>query len=370
LGELITSLRQDYDAALLSFVPLGDAAWLPVHVFAIYLAVQWWAQYFSDGSGYLAQRLFTARSAAHAQAGGLWFTVANYTLRSWPWILVGLVALVVFPLGVQGADEASMLVAQDREMAYPVLMATLLPAGLLGLLFASLLAAFMSTVDTHINWASGYLTNDVYRRFLRPAAGRRELVLVARVAAAVAALVALIAASRITSIEKAWRIFIALGAGLGMPAMLRWLWWRANAWTEIAGMTVAALTALFVYAVFPDARDEYLLLVIVGLATIASVAATFLTPEVPRAHLAAFVQRVRPAGWWANLPGAGTPRTLAGLALMWLAGSGGVFGLTFGVGHLLLGRPYLGAFELVLGCLLLAMTILGLRRTSRMVDAG
>jgi SSS family solute:Na+ symporter len=114
----------------------------------IYLSVQWWAQYFSDGSGYLAQRLFTARSDADAEAGGLWFVVANYGLRTWPWVLIGLVALVVYPLGAEGSGAGARMVAADREMAYPVLMARLLPPGLLGLLFAGLLAAFMSSVHS------------------------------------------------------------------------------------------------------------------------------------------------------------------------------------------------------------------------------
>jgi Na+/proline symporter len=363
LHQLVTALDARYDAhALLSFVPSGDAAWLPLHIFAIYLAVQWWAQYFSDGSGYLAQRLFTARDDAHAQAGGLWFAIANYGLRTWPWVLVGLVALVVFPLGAAGTGAAARVVAADREMAYPVLMATLLPAGLVGLLFASLLAAFMSTVDTHINWGSSYLTHDVYRRFLRPAATQRELVLIGRVAAALVAVLALLIAARIDSIEKAWRLFVALGAGLGLPAMLRWLYWRVNAWTEIAGMSAATVTAAVLYTRYPTARDEYLLLAIVSAATVASLVATFATRPVPHAHLAVFVQRVRPVGWWRRMPGAAPHGVLRTLVLTWLAGVGAVFGLTFGIGHLLLGRMVIGATLLVTGALLLALTLRGLKR--------
>src|SRR5690606_16103217 len=211
MGGLVAGLAEHYgDAAqILAFIPASDAAWLPVQVFLIYLAVQWWAQYFSDGSGYLAQRLFTARSDAHAEGGGLWFCVANYGLRTWPWVLIGLVALVVFPLGAAPAGQGAEIVARDREMAYPVLMAQLLPAGLLGLLFAGLLAAFMSTVDTHINWGSSYLVNDLYRRFLRPQASERELVVVSRLTVVGLSLLAVGIASQIRSTEKAWRFFIA-----------------------------------------------------------------------------------------------------------------------------------------------------------------
>ncbi|MEX2282883.1 MAG: sodium:solute symporter family protein [Gemmatimonadota bacterium] len=366
LAAMRTALDAQYDAtALLSFLPASSAAWLPLNVFLIYIAVQWWAQYFSDGSGYLAQRLFTARNEAHAQAGALWFSIANYTIRTWPWVLIGLVALVVYPLGSAGTSDAARMVGADREMAYPVLMSEILPVGMLGLLFASLLAAFMSTVDTHINWGSAYLVNDLYRRFLRPSASQRELVLAGRIAVVLVSLLAILIAARITSIEKAWRLFVALGAGLGLPAILRWLWWRINAWTEIAGMVVASLSALVLYRMFPDARDEHLLVAIVGLATLASVIATYATKPVPRTHLAAFVERVRPPGSWAGLPGAAPRGTMLRIGGAWLAGNVAVFGLTFGVGHLLLGRPRFGSVLLLVGSAALGATILGLKRLRR-----
>ena len=344
---LLSGLERLYDAdRVLAFVPSAGAAWLPVQVFLIYIAVQWWAQYFSDGSGYLAQRLFTARDDAHAEKGGLWFTLANYALRTWPWILIGLVALVAYPLGAAVTGAGGEMVAADREMAYPVLMAELLPAGLLGLLFVSLLAAFMSTVDTHINWGSSYLVNDLYGRFLRPAAKQRELVLVGRIAVFLLAAVALFIAGQIQSIEQAWKFFVALGAGLGLPAMLRWIWWRVNAWTEIVGMTVAAAAAVLAYRLFPDAREEYLLLAIVGAAMPAALLATFLTPPVPRDHLRAFLQRVRPPGWWSGVGGEGARRARRAVPWSggaWVLGNVAVFSLTFGVGHLVLGAPLPGA---------------------------
>ncbi len=366
IDGLLAGLAEHYDdpAQILAFVPASDAAWLPVQVFLVYLAVQWWAQYFSDGSGYLAQRLFTAKSDAHAEAGGLWFCVANYGLRTWPWILIGLVGLVVFPLGAEATGDAAALVAADREMAYPVLMARLLPAGVLGLLFASLLAAFMSTVDTHINWGTSYLVNDIYRRFVRPAAPQRELVVVSRLTVVGLSLLAILIASQIASVEKAWKFFIALGAGLGLPAILRWVWWRVNAWTEIAGMAVAALAAPVLYALYPDTRDEYLLVIIVALATTAALAATFLTPPVPRDRLERFFERVRPPGWWGGLGGAASRTAARRIGLAWVAGNCAVFGLMFGAGHLLLGRPALGA-ALVTAAALAAWLTLAATRAAR-----
>jgi solute:Na+ symporter, SSS family len=363
LASLRVGLETHYDAdQVLTFVPGAGAAWLPVQVFLIYLAVQWWAQYFSDGSGYLAQRLFAAKSDAHAEAGGLWFVVANYALRTWPWVLIGLVALVVFPLGVPADSAAAAMVAADREMGYPVLMSELLPAGLLGMLFASLLAAFMSTVDTHINWGSSYLVNDLYRRFLRPAATQRELVTVSRFAVVMLAALAVVVAARIDSIAQAWRFFIALGAGLGLPAILRWLWWRVNAWTEIVGMSAAVTAALVLYPLLPEARDEYLLVVIVTLSTTAALVATFLTAPVPRDHLARFVQRVRPPGWWSGLRGAAPRTAMYWMAGAWVAGNAAVFGLLFGTGHALLGQPARGVAVALAGGLATAGTIAAMRR--------
>jgi Na+/proline symporter len=363
LDGLLAGLDRHYDASqVLAFVPSRNAAWLPLQLFLIYIAVQWWAQYFSDGSGYLAQRLFTARDDAHAEGGALWFAVANYALRTWPWVLVALVALVVYPLGTEGAGTAGEIVAADREMAYPVLMGELLPTGLLGLMVASLLAAFMSTVDTHINWGTSYLVNDLYRRFLRPDASDRELVAVSRLGVFLLAGLAVLVAARISSIESAWRFFIALGAGLGLPSMLRWLWWRVNAWTEIVGMSVAVAMALVLYPLFPDVRDEYLLLVIIAVSMSAALAATFLTAPVAPERLADFVQRVRPPGWWGTVPGAAPRRAMAWIAAAWIAGNLGVFGITFGAGHALLGRPFTGALMAIGGLLAMAAT---LRATSK-----
>lgn len=365
-------LAAQYDDAdrLFDFMPGMDAAWLPFQLFAIYLAVQWWAQYYSDGSGYLAQRIFTARSVRHAEGGALWFAVANYALRTWPWVIVGLVALVIYPLGPAdpGAGAGAVVVAGDREMAYPMLMADLLPAGALGLLFTGLLAAFMSTVDTHINWGANYLVNDLYRRFVRPAASDAELVRASRFAVAGLAILAILAASRISSIEQAWRFFIALGAGLGLPSMLRWVWWRVNAWTEIAGMTVATVAAFVLYAVFPDVRDEYLLVAIVGLSMTAATIATFVTAPTPREKLERFIDRVRPPGWWGDLGWAGQRRAAGWLVLGWCAGNLAVFGITFGSGWMIFGRAWLGGSVAVLGLVAIPLTLAATERSRRAME--
>jgi len=305
LPEIFSKIHQLYpDTAdsLLQFVPASDNPLLPLEILFIYLGVLWWAQYFSDGSGYLAQRINTARTPEDAEKGALWFTIATFVLRTWPWIIVALAAMVIFPLDdparyhILGAE-----VGTDREMGYPVLMKLILPPGLLGLTFVSLLAAFMSTVDTHINWAASYLVNDVYKRFIRPNASQKHFILVSRLSVVFVALFSILVASQITSIEKSWKIFIALGAGMGLPQILRWVWWRANAWTEIAGMVSAFVMSVILYFVFPEVKDEYLLVWIVLASTLISICATLLTKPVENEVLKKFITRVKPFGFWKGM---------------------------------------------------------------------
>ena len=291
LSALVTKIQAIYPNghALLRFRPTFGDAGLPFQVFLVYIGIQWWAKYWSDGSGYLAQRMNTARTPIEAEKGALWFTLANFVIRTWPWVLVALAALVIFPLGQETAlFPIGEQVAADREMAYPILMGLLLPTGVLGIVFVSLLAAFMSTVDTHINWAASYLTRDIYLRFVRPRASRTEQVLASRLGVVTISIVSIIVASQIGSIEKAWKFFIAIASGLGLPQLLRWIWWRANAWTEIVGMTTAFVCAILFYKVFPNTRADYLLAYIVGVSVSASLMVTLLTRPTPRKQLEAF----------------------------------------------------------------------------------
>ena len=331
--------------AMLSFWPRFEDAVLPLQVFLIFIFIQSWATYMSDGSGYLAQRINTARTPEDARAGTLWFTLLHFGLRTWPWIVIALVALVVFPLDDPTRSlAAGAAVANDREAAYPVLMKVLLPPGLLGLTFASLMAAFMSTVDTHINWGASYLTNDLYKRFIRPNAGPRQLVRASRAAVVLMSVVAVVVATRIDSIGKAWKFFVALSAGLGLPHLLRWVWWRANAWTEIAGMTAAFVLALVLYAAFPEARPEYLLFWIALASVAAALLATWITRPVDEQTLQRFVERVQPFGFWPERFGR-TRRLQSGRRLLghWLLMLTATTAGTFGIGYLVLAQPAKGA---------------------------
>lgn len=326
-------------ANILSFLPPEGAGWAGAQVILIYLFVVWWAHNNADGGGYIGQRLCSARTPRDAQAGAFLFTVGNYVLRPWPWILIGLVSLVLVPKGMDalpGSMEAKILA--DREAAYPLLMEKLLPAGVLGLVMVGLLGAFMSTVDTHLNWGMSYLVNDVYARFIRKGAGAREVVFVSRLGVVIMALGAFAVAGQIKSIEVAWKFHISLGAGLGLPVILRWLWWRANAWTEISGMLAAGATALYLHWEGKPPAFPVLLAAEVGVGFVVMLIATFITRPARAEVLRNFWTKVRPPGAWGRVRGedmrAAPVFALAGL---WLALSVFVFALMFLVGALLVG---------------------------------
>jgi solute:Na+ symporter, SSS family len=249
------------------------------------------------------QRLNTARSARDAQRASMLFIVLQYLVRSWPWFIIGITALVLIPIGAeQGAlDGAGGMVADDREMAYPVLMGYLLGPGILGLLVTSLLAAFMSTVDTHINWGASYMVTDVYLK-ARPDASDRSQVYVARLAVVGFVVLGVLVSFQIDTIEQAWRWVAALGAALGIPTALRWLWWRVNAWSEISAMTASFITSLVLiqsgYTITDLSRPTYgiTMLITVLVTTAVWLGVTFATKPESDETLNRFYRRVRPAG--------------------------------------------------------------------------
>ncbi|RMH77633.1 MAG: sodium transporter [Calditrichaeota bacterium] len=341
MEKLLISLHTLYPRKadeFIRFMPRFDNRLLPFQVFLIFVGMQWWARYNSDGSGYLAQRMNTARTPGDAEKGALWFTLANFCLRTWPWVVVGLVALVVFPLHDPTQFHAlGEHVAADREMAYPVLMKLILPSGWLGLTFVSLMAAFMSTVDTHINWGASYLVNDVYQRFVRPRATQRELVWVSRLGVVLISLVAILVATQVQSIESAWKFLVAMGAGLGLPQLLRWWWWRANAWTEIGGMLIAFFSSVILYSLFPQVRSEYLMFWIILISSAGAVLITLLTPPVEDAVLQNFIRRTDPIGFWRGMGAGGDRRKALKSRLgFWLLGVLTTFWGMFGIGYVIL----------------------------------
>lgn len=351
LDQLVVRLENIYGAeeaeGLLAFFPSTDAAWLPLNVFLVYVLVSWWAQKFSDGGGYLMQRMAAAKDEEHALKGTAWFVIAHYALRPWPWVLVALVALVIYPLGAPGESASALSIAADREMAYPVLMYELLPPGVLGILVTGMVAAFMSTIDTHITWGSSYFVRDFYQRFWKPDASPKDLVRAGRFGVVLMLVLALLFTTQIDTISGAWKLFNLMAAGAGIVAIARWLWWRINAVSEIVALSSAAVLA-FVLNVYDGGRlvkaDYHVgLLIVVGVSLALTIAATLLTAPTDPAHLRRFYARVRPLGFWQQFhdgapAGPGFGATLAA----WFVAGAGLFSLLFGIGEWLLGSALLG----------------------------
>jgi Na+/proline symporter len=363
------------------FLPSFDNPLLPFQIFLIYTLVQWWVRFDSDGTGYIAQRINTAKTAKDAQKGSLLFAIAFIALRTWPWILVGLVSLVMFPVGNETLNylvEGKQVLA-SREVAYPVIMKLILPAGLLGLTFTSLMAAFMSTVDTHLNWGASYLTNDIYRRFVKKNATEKDLVKFSRWMVLLITILAIITSSQMTSIEGAWKFFINAAAGLGIAQLMRWFWWRANAYTEISAMISAIfITILLTWKKdkliklimessfsgkfklgFESNFDTYGLVIITLACLFISIGVTFLTRPVAKDHLRAFAEKCLPIGFWQGVVpvNRSVPKFL-NTFIMWILGLTVSFSGLFSIGHLLFGRYVLA---LILGILSVASLLILLR---------
>jgi Na+/proline symporter len=318
--------------------PGGAASVLALSVasFLAFVGVQWWASWYPGaepgGGGYVAQRMMSTRDERHAVFATLWFTIAHYCVRPWPWILVGLATLLLYP--DLGADA--------KRLGYVYAMRDHLPAGLRGLLVAAFLAAYMSTVATQLNWGSSYVINDLYGRFMRPGAGERELVRLSRVTTLAIMGLSLVVTSILGTISGAWAFVLEAGAGLGLVLILRWFWWRVNAWSELAAMLVPLAVVGFLKSRTAIGFPESLYL-IVAITTVAWVAATYLTRPVDRETLCAFYRRVRPAGpGWAPIaracPDVTPTESLGWLFLDWVAGVALVYSILFATDSAIFGE--------------------------------
>ncbi|MDF2698040.1 MAG: Na+/solute symporter [Labilithrix sp.] len=349
----IDRMKEALPPEKLAFVPDLDSAWMPALTFAVYVGVQWWAAWYPGaepgGGGYVAQRIFSAKTERDGVLATLWFNVAHYTVRSWPWILTALAATILYgPM-------------DDPEAGYVRVMIDHLPPSLRGLMMAGFLAAYMSTVATHLNWGASYFVTDLYRRFLRPEASERHYVRASRLATLATMVIAGVLTLFLDSVAGAWRILLALGSGTGLVLILRWYWWRINAWSEISAMAASFATSmvlLHVVGLRPDEPREFAWLMLGTLAftTLAWVASTFATKPEPDATLAAFYARVRPTGpgWRAVATklgprdGEGAPPPLPVRARDWVFGCVLVYASLFGVGKWILGQRLLGTALLAL----------------------
>ncbi|MDP2471961.1 MAG: hypothetical protein Q8W46_13930, partial [Candidatus Palauibacterales bacterium] len=336
-----------------------------VPIFVVPIAVQWWATWYPGaepgGGGYVAQRMLAARNETESMKATLWFNIAHYALRPWPWILVALASLAVYPtldsLATAFPNVDPSILRHD--LAYPAML-VFLPHGVLGLVVASLAAAYMSTISTHLNWGASYVVDDFYRRFIAPERSERHYVAVARTSTVGLIVLALLVSLWLENALQAFQILLQIGAGTGLIFLLRWFWWRINAWSEISAMVTSFLIAVWFQfgqeAVgIPPLHPSVQLLIGVGVTTVAWLATTWVTAPTDTATLQSFYDLIRPLGrGWervvqvdASPRGHGVQATLA----CWFLGCAVVYAALFGTGYSLYGRVGLGTLFLAISAL-------------------
>ncbi len=338
----------------------GEALWtLPVLTFVVYLGMQWWLAWYPGaepgGGGYVAQRMFSAKDEKNSLGATLWFNVAHYALRPWPWIVTALVAIAVY--SPNGGIHPSAAFAQNPEQGYVMVLRDYLPPALRGLMVAAFLAAFMSTVGTQLNWGCSYLVNDLYKRFMVRDKPEQHYVMMSRLFTVLLVLVSGYTASQLSSIGAGWGLVLEVGFGTGAVYILRWYWSRINAWSEISAMIAAAVVTFGLREVSFAGSDAVIYakrsLITGAVATVAWLAVTFLTPAESETTLTTFYRRVHPTvyGWKGVaklVPELPEVRDVAGNAFNWLMGVLLVYGCLFGIGKIIFG-------EWTWGLLLLAM---------------
>ena len=338
--------------SILSFVPDLGSPWMPLLTFAVYIGVSWWANWYPGaepgGGGYVAQRIFSAKDEKHSLWAVLWFNIAHYALRPWPWILTALASVVLYP------DLA------DPEVGYVKVWVDHLPPALRGFMLAAFAAAYMSTIATQLNWGSSYIINDFYRRFLSKGRNEKHYVRVSKFATIFLALLGAAVSLVMESVSGAWQLLLGIGAGTGAVYLLRWYWWRINAWSEVAAMAAAAAMTVLLHTVVKLTGSDAIIfaksiLLTVAVTTVVWVTATFITKPEPDSKLVEFYRRVRPGQFgWARVAALApeVPATDEGWynLLDWLLGCLMVYMALFGIGKIILGSMGIGiAFLLISG---------------------
>jgi Na+/proline symporter len=343
-------MAQGGSGSILAFVPDLNSPWMPFLTFFVYIGINWWANWYPGaepgGGGYVAQRIFCAKDERNSLWATLWFNVAHYALRPWPWILTALASVVLYPN------------LADPEVGYIKVWVDYLPGALRGLMLAAFAAAYMSTIATQLNWGSSYLVNDFYRRFLVEKASEKHYVIVSKAATAFLAVLGAVVSLYMTSVAGAWNLLLGIGAGTGAVYLLRWYWWRINAWSEVSAMAVAALTTIVLNtAVHLEGSSSIVfahsILITVAITTATWVTVTLLTRPESEAKLLEFYRRVRPvAAGWKHIAALApeVPASHEGWynLMDWLLGCLMVYMALFGIGKLLLGSVGLGLSFLVI----------------------
>ena len=332
--------------SVLNFVPDLNSAWMPMLTFMVYISVNWWAAWYPGaepgGGGFIAQRMFCARDERESLLATLWFNIAHYAIRPWPWILVALASVLLYPN------------LHDPETGYVQVMIHYLPASLRGLMVAAFAAAFMSTIGTSLNWGASYLVNDLYRRFLRKGEAEKHYVLISQLATVLLTIISAVVTFYMDSIAGAWQLLLVTGAGTGGVLILRWFWWRINAWSEVSAMVAAFVVSLWLQLkVGLSSSDPIgfakIMLITVAITTVVWIVVTFATPPESMSTLTSFYKAVRPPGaLWRPIAKL-VPDVAPGISVTrnfrdWIAGCVLIYGALFGIGKLLLKEPVAGVY--------------------------
>jgi len=352
----------------LAFFPEFDSVWMPAITLFTYLAVNWWASWYPGaepgGGGYVAQRIFSAKDERHGLLATLWFNVAHYALRPWPWILTALASLILYP-------ELA-----DKETGYikTLMDPNVFPSYLRGFMLAAFAAAYMSTIGTQLNWGASYVINDFYRRFIKRDGRERHYVIASQLVTVLLMIVSLIVTFYLDSIGSAWKLLLVTGAGTGTVLLLRWFWWRINAWSEVSAMIAAAACSLFLQLYLKWDSDSprdfaYLMLVTVAFTTAVWLIVTMLTAAEPIGKLVSFYKQVQPEGpGWnrvreqADLKQSSISGGLAIQFLNWFLGCILIYAFLFGIGYIILGEVLKGSAYLVGGVLAFSAIMRNLKR--------
>jgi Na+/proline symporter len=347
----LSNLIERIDPATLALVPdFGDWS-LTLAVLIVPLTIQWWSVWYPGaepgGGSYIAQRMLAARSEDDALKGTMFFNFAHYALRPWPWIIVALASLIIYPQlsDIQAAFPGMDPALLGHDIAYPAML-RFLPAGFLGLMIAGLLAAYVSTIATHLNWGTSYLVHDLYRRFMKAGADERHYVAVGRLVTGILMIVAALLTYVLETASESFQLLLSIGAGTGLLYLLRWFWWRVNAWSEVSAMAASFVVALGLFIARRNGleMDAHVALIItVAVTTLVWVLTTLLTQPADRSRLVEFYRLVRPSGpgWKPIQAEAGvapSPDSMANSLVGWVLGCLFVYAALFGAGSYIYGR--------------------------------
>lgn len=369
LKEKITAMdaASGHEGSRLAFFPELDSAWMPAITLFVYLAVSWWASWYPGaepgGGGYVAQRIFSAKDERHGLLATLWFNIAHYALRPWPWILTALASQILYP-GLADQEAGYIKTLMDPNV---------FPTYLRGFMLAAFAAAYMSTIGTQLNWGASYILNDFYRRFIVRNARERHYVIMSQVVTILLMGFSIVVTFYLDTIRGAWKLLLVTGAGTGTVLLARWFWWRINAWSEVSAMAVAAVVSLFLQLYLKWENDRprdfaYLMLVTVMVTTVAWLAITWLTAPEPKEKLIAFYRKVRPEGpGWRHIAAEAGPVSkgegLTGQFVNWFLGCVLIYASLFGIGRLIFKDWLLG---LLYTSIAVVAAILISRRLSRL----